>query len=223
MSNKHKGILIFVILYTVLFVFDGVHLFDFLLSTSITNYLAYTGIFLYGCFLFKSELIQKWNEIKVSSRKFWLGALKYLLLLFLMTLFFTFLSGLLRQTLGLGGVGQNETNIQNTFRSQPLLLLLFSCVVGPTVEELFFRQVLLHWLGKYLSSWLSIFLVGLVFSLTHMHSLSLSEWISAVSYLGGGLVFSIIYVKEKENIYYPLLVHILGNSLSFMILVISNM
>ena len=56
-----------------------------------------------------------------------------------------------------------------------------------------------------------------------MHSLSLSEWISAVSYLGGGLVFSIIYVKEKENIYYPLLVHILGNSLSFMILVISNM
>ena len=223
MSNKHKGILIFVILYTVLFVFDGVHLFDFLLSTSITNYLAYTGIFLYGCFLFKSELIQKWNEIKVSSRKFWLGALKYLLLLFLMTLFFAFLSGLLRQTLGLDGVGQNETNIQNTFRSQPLLLLLFSCVVGPTVEELFFRQVLLHWLGKYLSSWLSIFLVGLVFSLTHMHSLSLSEWISAVSYLGGGLVFSIIYVKEKENIYYPLLVHILGNSLSFMILVISNM
>lgn len=223
MSNKHKGILIFVILYTVLFVFDGVHLFDFLLSTSITNYLAYTGIFLYGCFLFKSELIQKWNEIKVSSRKFWLGALKYLLLLFLMTFFFTFLSGILRQTLGLGGAGQNETNIQNAFRSQPLLLLLFSCVVGPTVEELFFRQVLLHWLGKYLSSWMSIFLVGFVFSLTHMHSLSLSEWISAVSYLGGGLVFSIIYVKEKENIYYPLLVHILGNSLSFMILVISNM
>ena len=223
MSNKHKGILIFVILYTVLFVFDGVHLFDFLLSTSITNYLAYTGIFLYGCFLFKSELIQKWNEIKVSSRKFWLGALKYLLLLFLMTLFFTFLSGLLRQTLGLGGVGQNETNIQNTFRSQPLLLLLFSCVVGPTVEELFFRQVLLHRLGKYLSTWLSVFLVGLAFALTHMHSLALSEWVSAVSYLGGGLVFSIIYVKEKENIYYPLLVHILGNSLSFMILVISNM
>ena len=223
MFNKNKGILIFAILYTVLFVFDGVHLFDFLLSTSITNYLAYTGIFLYGCFLFKSELIQKWNEIKVSSRKFWLGALKYLLLLFLMTFFFTFLSGILRQTLGLGGAGQNETNIQNTFRSQPLLLLLFSCVVGPTVEELFFRQVLLHCLGKYLSSWLSIFLVGLVFALTHMHSLALSEWISAVSYLSGGLVFSIIYVKEKENIYYPLLVHILGNSLSFMILVISNM
>ena len=223
MSNKHKGILIFAVLYTVLFVFDGVRLFDFLLSTSTTNYLAYTGIFLYGCFLFKSELIQKWNEIKVSSRKFWLGALKYLLLLFLMTFFFAFLSGLLRQTLGLGGVGQNETNIQNTFRSQPLLLLLFSCVVGPAVEELFFRQLLLHHLQKRLPGLLSIILVGLVFALTHMHSLALSEWVSAVGYLGGGLAFSIIYVKGKENIYYPLVVHMLGNSLSFIILAISSM
>lgn len=223
MSNKHKGILIFAVLYTFLFVFDGVHLFDFLLSTSITNYLAYTGIFLYGCFLFKSELIQKWNEIKVSSRKFWLGALKYLLLLFLMTFFFAFLSGLLRQTLGLGGVGQNETNIQNTFRSQPLLLLLFSCVVGPAVEELFFRQILLRYLRKSLPTWLSVFLVGLAFALTHMHNVSLSEWIGAVGYLGGGLAFSIIYVKGKENIYYPLVVHMLGNSLSFIILAISSM
>ncbi|COH83055.1 caax amino protease family protein [Streptococcus pneumoniae] len=47
-----------------------------------------------------------------------------------------------------------------------------------------------------------------------MHSLALSEWIGAVGYLGGGLAFSIIYVKEKENIYYPLLVHMLSNSLS---------
>lgn len=203
--------------------FDGVHLFDFLLSTSITNYLAYTGMFLYGCFLFKSELIQKWNEIKVSSRKFWLGTLKYLLLLFLMTFFFAFLSRLLRQTLGLGGVGQNETNIQNTFRSQPLLLLLFSCVVGPAVEELFFRQILLRYLRKSLPTWLSVFLVGLAFALTHMHNVSLSEWIGAVGYLGGGLAFSIIYVKGKENIYYPLVVHMLGNSLSFIILAISSM
>ena len=223
MSNKHKGILIFTILYTVLFVFDGVHLFDFLLSTSITNYLAYTGIFLYGCFLFKSELIQKGNEIKVSSRKFWLGVLKYLLLLFLLTFFFASLSEILRQTLGLGGVGQNETNIQNTFRSQPLLLLLFSCVVGPLVEELFFRQLLLHHLQKSLPSWLSVLLVGLAFAFTHMHNLSLSEWVGAIGYLGGGLAFSIIYVKGKENIYYPLVVHMLGNSLSFIILAVSSM
>jgi len=223
MSNKHKGILIFVILYTVLFVFDGVHLFDFLLSTSITNYLAYTGIFLYGCFLFKSELIQKWNEIKVSSRKFWLGALKYLLLLFLMTFVFEFVSEMLKQFFGLVGQGLNQSNIQSTFQEQPILIAVFACIIGPFVEELFFRQLLLHHLQKRLPGLLSIILVGLVFALTHMHSLALSEWVSAVGYLGGGLAFSIIYVKEKENIYYPLLVHMLSNSLNFIILVISSM
>ena len=66
-------------------------------------------------------------------------------------------------------------------------------------------------------------MVGLAFALAHMHSLALSEWVGAVGYLGAGLAFSIIYVKEKENIYYPLVVHMLGNSLSFIILVISSM
>ncbi len=72
-------------------------------------------------------------------------------------------------------------------------------------------------------SWLSICVVGFVFALTHMHSLSLSEWVGTVGYLGGGLAFSIIYVKEKENIYYPLMVHVLGNILSFIVLVIGSM
>ena len=86
-----------------------------------------------------------------------------------------------------------------------------------------FRQILLRYLRKSLPTWLSVFLVGLAFALTHMHSLSLSEWVGAVGYLGGGLAFSIIYVKEKENVYYPLLVHMLGNSLSFIILAIGSM
>ena len=102
-----------------------------------------------------------------------------------------------------------------------LLIAVFACIIGPLVEELFFRQTLLRYLRKSLPTWLSIFIASLAFALTHMHNLSLSEWVGAVGYLGGGLAFSIIYVKEKENIYYPLLVHILGNSLSFIILALS--
>ena len=72
-------------------------------------------------------------------------------------------------------------------------------------------------------SCLSICVVGFVFALTHMHSLSLSEWVSAVGYLGGGVALSIIYVNEKGNIYYPLMVHVLqGNILSFLVLVIGS-
>ena len=89
------------------------------------------------------------------------------------------------------------------------------------MEELLFRHILLRYLRKSLPTWLSIFIVGLAFALIHMHSVSLSEWVGAVGYLGGGLAFSIIYVKEKENIYYPLVVHMIMNSLSYISLALS--
>ena len=226
MSTKYKGILIFAILYTVLFVFDGVKLLSYLLPSAIANYLkylVYVVLALYGSFLCKDRLIQQWNEIRKTKRKFFFGVLKGWLFLFLMTILFELLSSILRQFLGLVGQGLNQSNIQSTFQDQPLLIAVFACIIGPLVEELFFRQILLRYLRKNMPTWFSIFIVGFAFALTHMHSLDLSEWVSAVGYLGGGLAFSIIYVKEKENIYYPLLVHMLSNSLSLIILAISSM
>ena len=221
MSTKYKGVLIFGLLYTILFVFDGVRWLVSLMPSTIANYLVYVVLALYGSFLFKERLNQQWNEIRKTKRKFFFGVLTGWLFLILMTVVFGSISEMLRQFLGLDGQGLNQSNIQSTFQEQPLLIAVFACIIGPLVEELFFRQLLLHHLQKSLPSWLSILLVGLVFALTHMHSLSLSEWIGAVGYLGGGLAFSIIYVKEKENIYYPLFVHMLGNSLSFIILALS--
>ena len=53
MSNKNKGILIFAILYTVLFVFDGAKLLSYLMPSAIANYLqylVYVVLALYGSF-----------------------------------------------------------------------------------------------------------------------------------------------------------------------------
>ena len=221
MSRHHKGVLGFSILYTVLFVFDGVKLLASLMPSTIANYLVYVVLALYGSFLFKDRLIQQWNEIRKTKRKFFFGVLTGWLFLILMTVVFGFVSEMLRRFLGLDGQGLNQSNIQSTFQEQPILIAVFACIIGPLVEELFFRQLLLHHLQKSLPSWLSIFIVGLAFALIHMHSLSLSEWVGAVGYLGGGLAFSIIYVKEKENIYYPLVVHMIMNSLSYISLALS--
>ena len=223
MSNKYKGILIFSILYTVLFEFDGVKLLASLMPSAIANYLIYVVLALYGSFLFKDRLIQQWNEIRKTKRKFFFGVLTGWLFFFLMNVVFEFVSEMLRQFLGLVGQGLNQSNIQSTFQEQPILIAVFACVIGPLVEELFFRQTLLRYLRKSLPTWLSIFIVGFAFALAHMHSLDLSEWVGAVGYLGAGLALSIIYVKEKENIYYPLLIHMLSNSLSLIILAISSM
>ena len=223
MSNKNKGILIFAILYTVLFVFDGVKLLASLMPSAIANYLVYVVLALYGSFLFKDRLIQQWNEIGKTKRKFFFGVLTGWLFLFLMNVVFELVSEMLKQFFGLVGQGLNQSNIQSTFQEQPILIAVFACVIGPLVEELIFRQTLLRYLRKSLPTWLSIFIAGLAFALTHMHSLDLSEWVGAIGYLGAGLAFSIIYVKEKENIYYPLLIHMLSNSFSLIILAISSM
>ena len=223
MSNKYKRVLVFGILYTVLFVFDGVKLLASLMPSAIANYLVYVVLALYGSFLFKDRLIKQWNEIRKTKRKFFFGVLTGWLFLFLMTFVFEFVSEMLKQFFGLVGQGLNQSNIQSTFQEQPILIAVFACVIGPMVEELIFRQTLLRYLRKSLPTWLSIFIVGFAFALTHMHSLDLSEWVGAVGYLGAGLALSIIYVKEKENIYYPLLIHMLSNSLSLVILAISSM
>lgn len=224
MSNKNKGILIFAILYTVLFVFDGAKLLASVMPSAIANYLkylVYVVLALYGSFLCKDRLIQQWKEIRKTKRKFFFGVLKGLLFLILMTVIFEFVSKMLRQFLGLDGQSLNQSNLQSIFQEQPLLIAVFACIIGPLMEELLFRQILLRYLRKSLPTWLSIFIVGLAFALIHMHSLSLSEWVGAVGYLGGGLAFSIIYVKEKENIYYPLVVHMIMNSLSYISLALS--
>ena len=224
MSNKNKGILIFAILYTVLFVFDGAKLLASVMPSAIANYLkylVYVVLALYGSFLCKDRLIQQWKEIRKTKRKFFFGVLKGLLFLILMTVIFKFVSEMLRQFLGLDGQSLNQSNLQSIFQEQPLLIAVFACIIGPLMEELLFRQILLRYLRKSLPTWLSIFIVGLAFALIHMHSLSLSEWVGAVGYLGGGLAFSIIYVKEKENIYYPLVVHMIMNSLSYISLALS--
>ena len=226
MSNKNKGILIFAILYTVLFEFDGHKLLASLMPSAIANYLQYllyVVLALYGSILFKDRLIQQWNEIRKTKRKFFFGVLTGWLFLFLMNVVFELVSEMLKQFFELVGQGLNQSNIQSTFQEQPILIAVFACVIGPLVEELIFRQTLLRYLRKSLPTWLSIFIASLAFALTHMHNLNLSEWVGAVYYLGSGLAFSIIFVKEKENIYYPLLVHMLSNSLPFIILAIGSM
>ena len=110
MSNKNKGILIFAILYTVLFVFDGAKLLSYLMPSAIANYLqylVYVVLALYGSFLCKDRLIQQWKEIRKTKRKFFFGVLKGWLFLFLMDFLFEFLSSILRQFLVIDGQSLN--------------------------------------------------------------------------------------------------------------------
>ena len=129
----------------------------------------------------------------------------YMLLIFLLTIASNLLSGSLKQSLGLPLQGQNDARIQAALLENPYLFLLVGCFVGPVVEELFFRRFFLGtFLAKY-SDRLGLALTVFLFATLHMHSLVLSEWLTAISYIGVGFAISLIYLKREKNIWYPIL------------------
>ena len=86
--------------------------------------------------------------------------------------------------------------------NNPLLFFLTGCLVGPFVEELFFRGLLYAWMRQRLSLVLSVIFTSLLF--TSLHGV-----ISPVQ-LTGGILFALIY-EWRKNIWAPFVVHALAN------------
>jgi len=84
----------------------------------------------------------------------------------------------------------------------PLLFLLTGCLVGPFVEELFFRGLLYSWLRQRTSLAVAIILSSLLFA-------SLHGTISPVQ-LVGGLLFAALF-EWRKSIWAPFAVHCLAN------------
>ena len=118
-------------------------------------------------------------------------------------------------TLLLGGEAnsENQNYIEELLRSSSSLLLIpVLGVIGPIVEELVFRGALQGSLAKLkMPKILSVIIAGTLFGLIHV--MEAGDYIQLPAYLFGGLAFGFIYFKS-ENIYVPISVHIIYNSVS---------
>ena len=84
-------------------------------------------------------------------------------------------------------------------------------VVGPVVEEMFFRQFLIGFIGRWAPTWAAVVVSSILFGSLHMHALALSEVISVIPHAFFGLVCGILYVKSGRNLYYSAILHALMN------------
>lgn len=145
----------------------------------------------------------------------------YMVLVFFLTIASNLLSVVIKQGLGLPLLGQNNARIQVALLENPYLFLLVGCFIGPVVEELFFRRFFLgSFLAKF-SDLIGILLTTILFATLHMHSWALSEWVTTTSYLGGGLLYSLLYLKKDKNIWYPITLHCCNNIIAFIITLLS--
>lgn len=93
-----------------------------------------------------------------------------------------------------------------------VLMIPTLCIIGPVTEELVFRGAIQGGLQRLkMPKILCVFVAGTLFGLIHV--IDAGDFVQLPSYLLSGLVFGFIYYKS-ENIYVPICIHIIMNSIS---------
>ena len=181
------------------------------------NYPVYFLLFVLGILAYREELQKQLSLILPKKKDFLKTISLYMVLVFLLTIASNLLSGFIKQTLRLPLQGQNDARIQVALLENPYLFLLVGCFIGPVVEELFFRRFFLGTFLAKFSNWLGVVLTTFLFATLHMYSWALSEWVTAISYIAGGLLLSILYLRKDKNIWYPIALHCCNNIIAFII------
>ena len=215
--KTRKFQLIFISLYTILFIGRGLQF----IGQKWMTYPVYSLLFTSGILAYREELQEQFSLILPKKKDFLKTISLYMVLVFLLTIASNLLSGFIKQTLGLPLQGQNDASIQGALLKNPFLILVIGCFIGPIVEEFFFRRFFLgSFLAKF-SNCLGIVLTTFLFATLHMHSWALSEWLTAISYVAGGLLLSLLYLRKDKNIWYPITLHCCNNIIAFIITLLS--
>ena len=85
-----------------------------------------------------------------------------------------------------------------------LFLILSSVIVGPLVEEIIFRHILINKLEKFNNKILTILIASFIFSIMHNGIINILYTFIL------GIILNTIYLKNK-NLLYPLIVHASAN------------
>jgi len=121
-----------------------------------------------------------------------------------------------------------KINTNEIVKMNLLFLILSSVIVGPLVEEIIFRNILIGKLEKFNNKIITILLASFIFAIMH------SGIINMIYAFLLGIILNTIYIKNK-NLLYPLITHSSANlitlfltgynvyilNISFILLVIS--
>lgn len=113
---------------------------------------------------------------------------------------------------------QNQAMIEAMFEHQWLWPFLFISIViiAPIVEELLYRHVIIHELGKKISNIPATLLSIILFAGIHiMYATSIYE---ALPYVMMGTVFSVVYLMSRKNLAVAILLHTFNNAIGFILI-----
>ncbi len=98
--------------------------------------------------------------------------------------------------------------IEMTGRQELLYFLLITCLLGPILEELVYRGVLMNTFLKDSPWYGDVLLSACVFGYVHVSS-GLTP-LAFFTYASGGVILALLY-RKTHSLYYPILLHLMIN------------
>lgn len=196
-------------------------------QNGVIMFLAYLIVSIPLIYINRNKLMHDLNMFIQNETKPALGNLAYsFATMFAVSIGLGILSNILIQLFNFKSDSVNQESIMLMLKSKSFILIAITTVfIGPLVEELIFRKSIF---GIIKNNNVAIAISGISFGLIHIISellslvgqinlYSLSEVIvTSIPYVGMGIAFSILYVKNNKNVFLLYLVHALLNLLSIL-------
>lgn len=163
--------------------------------------------------LYRKELITEFKKFKQNFREYIDTGLRY----WLIGLAIMITTNLLITIVTPMTNSSNETVVQQLIDISPFMMFITAGILAPIVEEMTFRKAIRAF---FKNKWIYCLVSGLIFGLLHViGSTNWQEYLYVISYGGLGFAFAYAYY-ETDNIFTPISVHMLHNSLLILLSVI---
>lgn len=198
-----------------------------LFASALNNFLVYIILFIPLYLINKKDVLDDFKTLKTTSNiagKIFGGfgifyAISFIISNFISNIdYYSQLNGIIKRTYEtLNTTSDNQSIIELMLKSPSFILMFLSAaIIGPICEELVFRKA---FFDIFKDSTIALFVSSLFFGLIHVissiGSYSLYElFLMLVPYIASGVAFGYIYIRYKKNIWIPILIHMLSNTLS---------
>ncbi|MEY2301757.1 CPBP family intramembrane glutamic endopeptidase [Bacillus tropicus] len=111
------------------------------------------------------------------------------------------------------GQPENQEQLLETGAEIPLIftLLVFG-ILGPILEEIAFRHILLNRFSHYIGTAIASIISIIIFTVLHTNQLS-----DIAIYLPGSVILTAAYLISKRSIAYVMAIHMLNNCITFIL------
>ncbi|ATH59300.1 MULTISPECIES: CPBP family intramembrane glutamic endopeptidase [Staphylococcus] len=189
------------------------------------NVLIIGGVIAEISIIFSFYLMHINDNLKTMTTKRFKQVRKYVLVIFItyistigLNSFYDWLMTLLPETLQYSET-QNQMILEDMFENNWMLPFLFVDIVvlTPIIEELLFRHLIIHELGKKITYGVASVLSVILFAGIHVLGATSPFEIGSYIFIALGLVF--VYLKSGKNLAVSISLHAFNNLISFIAIV----